>query len=240
MVDTHTFVDNGITHTFYFSGNTPILGTKSNETASIPQSTTGTIYLPNEFIFESKTYQLTHIGQYSFINTNIQQLIFSSNVKYLYSTACEYIPYVELIDLSQTQITELLGYTFSRCYNLKRLLLPGTIQKISLKDFKDTRSLKFIEISSKLLSLNEDFCTPNCGLQTIYYCGSIYNGLEFPNNINISRIIVPRNYEGEYFGNMKVNKTSFNCYYERTKCFCKKMSFLPLIHLFNFCVILSF
>ena len=239
MVVTHTFVDNGITYTFFFSGNTPVLGTYSNETSSISQTTKGTIYLPNEFTFQEKVYQLTHIGPYSFLSTKIKQLIFPPNVKFLYSSACEYIPDVELIDLSQTQVKELLGYTFSRCNNLKLLLLPGTITKMSSKDLQYTRSLEFIEISSKLLSLSEDFCTPNCGLQTIYYCGSSYNGLEIP-NINISKIIVPRNYEGDYFGRIRVNTTSFNCYYERTTCFCKKMSFLSSIHLFNFCMLLSF
>ena len=220
----HTFEDNGITYQFYFENEVPCIGT-GQSLSCIPGDTSGTLIVPSSFTFEGNKYTLTHIGQYAFYGSMITSLVFPPTIDYMHGGACENLQKVEIIDLSQTKIRTIEEYTFFHCYSLKRLLLPATISSIKRHVFNSTQSLKYIGISSKLKDMDENFCGIICYLEVIFYCGETYNGLVIPQKESIKKVIVPNNYQGNMFSGYPINKTSFNCYFEKASCNARKISY---------------
>ena len=192
----------------------------------MPVSTSGRLILPSYFTFENKRYPLSHVYAYAFLYTNITELIFPPTLEYLGHGACEGIIYAELIDLSATKITFLGNFTFSRCYSLKRLLLPETVTQINPWSFDRTKQLRFIEISPKMKEMKNNFC-PECALDSIFYCGNEYNGLIIP--AEIKHVYVPHNYKEVDFAGVIVNRTSFNCHYQNK--ICTKDHIIPSYHI---------
>ena len=213
--DIHTFIHEGIEYIFHFKSQIPYLGTSTDGYPSVPTKTSGRIVLPSHFTYKNQEYALTHVSQYSFMDTNIIELIFPETLQYLAPAGCELMKNVELIDLSKTKITFIGNYTFSRCYKLKRLLLPGTVRKFLHYSLKETSELKFIEISPKMTEFADHFCDDTCGLEYIYFCGEKYNNLALPHMI--TKVFVPVDYNNNYFSNILVNRSSFKCSFQ-TKC----------------------
>ena len=68
-----------------------------------------------------------------------------------YSNTLQYIEYILLSD----GITEIGGYTFDSCENLKSITIPDSVTKIGAYTFKNCTSLKSITVPSSVTEIGE-------------------------------------------------------------------------------------
>ena len=237
MLKTFTYGD--IEYTYYFREGIPYLGSNSNSTSAIDQTITGSLFLPNFINDEGKIYPLEYVSSYSFYACSLSYLTFPNTVKSIGIGCFESMHNLISIDLSQCKFKVINSFLFSRATQLETILLPPTIESIRACSFQNVQKVKFLTITSNLKLINETFCPPGtCGIETIFYCGSYDNGLNLPSTV--TQVIVPRNYQGEAFSNIKVNRTASLCVYNvKTPSFFRRpinIMHLRLIILFLFCV----
>lgn len=219
-----TFIYDNIEYTYYFNGSTPFLGSDTNQKSAIDRSIDGTLSLPNFINDGDKLYPLEYLSAYSFYACSLSHLTLPNTVKGIAGGSFESMRNLISIDLSQCKITYIPGFLFSNAVQLETILLPPTIESIGNYSFQNVQKVKFLTISPKLQSIHQTFCpSGSCGIETVFYCGSFDNGLTLPDTV--THVIVPRNYQGETFSNIKVNRTASLCVYNVKTCYNIRRSF---------------
>ena len=214
MPEYKTYTYNGVQYTYYFDNSgTPYLGTNTQNRTAVDPSLKGSLTLPDFIVDEGKKYLLEHISWYAFFHTSLTKLVFPSPLKYVAGGCCESMGSLEYVDLSLTKLTYINGFFFSGCGKLKTVLLPPSITRLYNYSFQFAYSLKFLTIYPNMKLIPNVFSPYDpCHLETIFYCGTFDNGLKLPSSI--TKVIVPRNYQGEKFSNLSVERTSSKCAFQ--------------------------
>ena len=215
-METRVFLDNGIEYTYYISNKKVFLGTNSNQKSSIPRETTGKIYVPAFFISSGIKYAVSALSSYSFYYTNITAIFLPSTIDYISGGSFESNPKLELIDMSNTKIKKLFGYTMSRCIKLETVLFPKTLKNIENRTFVYCYILKEIRLPPNIECVEEgSFFEP---LQKVVFCGTKDIKGVLPESV--TSIIVPTQYSSDSFcGKTPITRQQVNCFFpEHIKC----------------------
>ena len=208
LMETYTFIDSGIEYTYYLVNRKAYLGTNSNQKSAISRETNGSLYIPSHFTSNGIKYTITVLSKYSFYHTKLKSIVVPSTIKTISWGAFEVNPYLEYLDLSNTRISTLNGYTMSRCTILETILLPITLKKIETYAFSWCNSLKEVRIPPHVSSIvNNTFFAP---LEKVIFCGTKEIDGFLPESV--TSIIVPLQYKSNSFcEKTQITKQAMSC-----------------------------
>ena len=86
-----------------------------------------------------------------FLEAGIVSLHLPADFNWIGPAACELCKRLQLVDLSRTDISEILGSTFAHCSQLERLSLANKLGRIGREAFLNCTSLREVHAPSVLL-----------------------------------------------------------------------------------------
>ena len=103
-----------------------------------------------------------------FMEAGLTALTLPSDFNWMGPGACERCMQLQLVDLSRTEITEIMGGTFAHCKHLQTLKLPGVLRMIRQEAFLKCASLTEVHVPPTLLYIARRAfagCTQLCRFQ---------------------------------------------------------------------------
>ena len=100
-----------------------------------------------------------------FLEAGIVSLHLPADFNWIGPAACELCKRLQLVDLSRTDISEILGSTFAHCSQLERLSLANKLRRIGREAFLKCTSLREVHTPPALLYIAQRAfagCTQRC------------------------------------------------------------------------------
>ena len=149
---------------------------------------TGDIRIASSVNYDGRTYPVTVIDQYAFMNTDISSVTMPSTLKYIgyykineydRDDACYSRAFSGCVNLTTVNLNEglerIAQYCFENCKSLKSIKLPNTLKRIGSGAFSGCESLSSINIPENV----EDVWPTNLWFRN---CTSLEH-IEIPDNI---------------------------------------------------------
>ena len=232
---THTFEDSGITYFGYIEEDYFVLGSDNNTKSCINRSYNGRIYVPAKCVIDGNTYYIRKLSKFCFFNTAITHLILPYTINFVSHGSFELCYKMEFADLSYIQCTTLSVSVFSNCVVMTNVKLPVQLTKIESTMFHQCKLLRYLTIPPTVVSIHTGSFLL-CSSLTLYYCGKHDISEQFDASI-ITSVFVTQDYNGDYFGGVKVERTYIECYVPENKetIYCRKST----SNLWKFVIFLS-
>ena len=150
-------------------GNNFVVGTDVYHLPSVPLSTTGHFFVPEQCSINDKKYNIKSFHSYAFYETKIVSFTFSPFVESLSHGVMEFCASLVFVDLSRTKIKEIPKYCFARCFSLSKVLLPFSVKELKSHCFYQGSSLKELTIPYRIRAINENAFLQS-SIENISFC----------------------------------------------------------------------
>ena len=108
-----------------------------------------------ELSFEKTEYDPANLNrcipECCFLEAGIASLRLPADFNWIGPAACELCKQLQVVDLSRTEISEILGSTFAHCSQLERLSLASKLRRIGQEAFLNSSSLREVHAPPALL-----------------------------------------------------------------------------------------
>ena len=149
--------------------------------------------IPEEVIFNGKTYSVTAIGQTAFWDTSIESVEIPNTVKEIGVAAFNRCSYLASIIIPNSVIS--IGESaFANCWSLVNIVLPSSISTISSSTFHSCVSLNSFSIPNSVTSIGSFAFSKCSGLKSIHIPSSVVSigNTAFSNCSSLTSITIPK------------------------------------------------
>ena len=196
---------------------------------SVSSNTKGAHFIPSYCKIKSREYQITSIGGYSFIGTQITDIYVPYTVKEIRGAAFESMTSLIKADLSLLEIETIPQYTFANCYNLVYIYLPLTTKTIDDNVFYYSKKLTTILFPEPFHFLDSQAFRDSNALKTVIFCGKHDIKLDLPSSVE--KIYVSDYYHEDTFAGHHIQKRTAFCPRRKITCKVHQNKFSVSVHI---------